>query len=85
MANKIPKVKIKMPRAYLERESEKAYGFRIEEREELVWIPLSQIEDWEDGFDSYTFWVPVWLMKEKELDYFQDTSHEPSLFDLSMM
>lgn len=63
------------------RESEMAYGLKIEGRSGLVWFPKSQIEDWTMSAESVSFWCPVWLIKDKGVEDFIDTSHEPSLFD----
>lgn len=74
-------------------QTEKAYGFRV--NGQMIWIPKSQIEDFEyradfnannpnpdgraDNFISFS--CPEWLIEEKALEYFVDTSHEPTLFD----
>ena len=60
-------------------ERELAYGIKIEGK--LVWFPKSQIEEWTMSAESVSFWCPVWLVKNKGVEDFIDTSYEPSLFD----
>lgn len=59
------------------RQSDKAFG--IEVNGTLVWLPKSQIEDVQEG-DPFSCWCPMWLIEEKGLEIFIDTSHEPGLF-----
>lgn len=65
------------------RESDKAYGFKVNGI--TIWIPKSQIDDFHYRFNDHEshieFYCPLWLITEKSLEYFIDTSHEPSLFD----
>lgn len=61
------------------RESDLAYGLKIEGM--MVWFPKSRIEGWTMGAESVSFWCPFWLIKDKGVEGFIDTSYEPSLFE----
>lgn len=61
------------------RESDLAYGVKIEGK--MVWFPKSQIQDWTMSAESVSFWCPVWMILDKSVEDFIDTSYEPSLFD----
>ncbi len=61
------------------RESELAYGLKIEGK--TVWFPKSQIQDWTVSAEQVSFWCPCWLIENKEVEDFIDTSYEPGLFD----
>ncbi len=61
------------------RASEKAYGFQA--NDQVVWLPKSQIEEFSFDGGSIICWCPMWLISEKGLEIFIDTSHEPGLFD----
>lgn len=64
------------------RETTAAYGIWIEgNREPMTWFPKSQIQDFKIEDEVASFWCPDWLIKEKEVEHFVDTSYEPSLFD----
>lgn len=60
-------------------ETDKAYGFTVDAMK--VWLPKSQIEDWTETDGQISFYLPEWLIVDKELEPFIDTSHEPSLFE----
>lgn len=62
-------------------ETAKAHGLDIDGFERTVWLPKSQIQDFKDNGESVSFWCMEWLVKEKRLQEFIDTSYEPSLFD----
>lgn len=59
-------------------ETDMAYGIRIDNK--TVWLPKSQIQEWEVLNGNVSFWIPEWLIADKGLDIFVDTSYEPSLF-----
>lgn len=61
--------------------SETALAHGIAINRVVVWLPKSQIEDWEIKDGSASFYAPEWLITNKGLDMFIDTSHEPSLFE----
>ena len=63
------------------REVEMAYGLKIEGHSKIVWFPKSQIEDWTMSAESVSFWCPQWLILDKGIGDFIDTSYEPSLFE----
>lgn len=63
------------------RESEMAYGLKMEGHSKMVWFPKSQVEGWTISAESVSFWCPVWMIKDKGVEDFIDTSYEPSLFD----
>lgn len=73
--------RLMIPAENLEKETEKAYGFRF--NEQMVWLPKSQITEFErtPNADKVSFWLPMWLITEKALEIFIDTSYAPSLFD----
>lgn len=64
------------------RETDKAYGIYC--NDQYIWFPKSQIEAFmkRDNDHEYhvEFWCPRWLIEEKGMEIFIDTSHEPSLF-----
>ncbi len=64
-------------------ETEKAYGFRVNGVN--IFVPKSQIEDFHYRFNDHEahieFECKEWLITEKSLEIFIDTSHEPGLFD----
>lgn len=72
-------VLLRIPTEDFEAESEKAYCFKVNSQK--IWLPKSQIQEWGQNDLQTTFWLPRWLVEEKSLEYFIDTSHEPSLFD----
>lgn len=64
-------------------ESEKAYRLDIDMPDnsiKVVWIPKSQIQEWHNKGDEISFWAATWLVAEKELEDFVDSSYEPTLF-----
>lgn len=61
------------------RETEKAFCVVVNDQN--VWLPKSQISDFKVENDIASFWCPMWLITEKSLEVFIDTSFEPSLFD----
>lgn len=67
------------------KETDAAYGFTV--NGEMVWIPKSQIKDFEyddvikADYPCMRFWCPDWLIEAKSLEIFVDTSYEPSLFE----
>lgn len=61
------------------RESEKAYGLKI--NGVMIWLPKSQIQEAAEADGVFKCWCPMWLITEKSLEIFIDTSYEPSLFD----
>lgn len=63
------------------RESDMAYGLKIEGKPKMVWLPKSQIQSWTMSAESVSFWCPIWLILDKGIEDFIDTSYEPSLFD----
>lgn len=71
--------KLSIPFDQWETESPKAYGFRI--NGQLIWLPKSQVKDWERDEMRITFWLPTWLIEKNSLEVFLDTSDEPSLFE----
>jgi hypothetical protein len=75
-------VYMKIPAEAVKRETAHAYGLDLngEANAPLVWIPKSQISDWTVEGENVFFWLPRWLVEEKSLEYFVDTSYEPSLF-----
>lgn len=73
-------IHIRIPLANAGNGSELAYLFTIDGRD--VWVPKSQVKDYAVDGDFCSFWLPQWLVEAKELDYFVDTSHEPSLFEM---
>lgn len=72
---------LKLPYAKMERETIKAYGFNL--GGEMVWIPKQEIEGWSVGEDGFAyFWMPLWLIKKKDLECNIDTGQEPTLFPM---
>lgn len=61
------------------RETEKALGLKI--NGEMVWLPKSQITEPKESDGEFSCWCAAWLIKEKKLEIFIDTSYEPGLFD----
>jgi hypothetical protein len=61
------------------RETPAAYGIAIEGR--VTWFPKSQIQEFKQSDSEISFWCPNWLVVEKTVEIFVDTSYEPSLFD----
>lgn len=59
--------------------TEKAYGLKI--NGQMIWLPKSQTADVEEKDGTFSVWLPMWLITEKSLEIFIDTSYEPSLFD----
>lgn len=72
-------VHLKIPINYLDGESGKAYGFKLADGK--VWLPKSQLKDWEADKSNVSFWIPKWLVEKNKLDHFIDTSYAPSLFE----
>lgn len=70
--------KITIPKNSYRKETDLAYCFEIEGQS--VWIPKSQIRDYEENSDEISFWCPKWLIVNKDLQEFVDTSYMPSLF-----
>lgn len=62
-------------------ESGLAYGLKIEGHPKMVWFPKSQIQNWTMSAESVSFWCPEWLIEDKQVEDFIDTSYEPSLFE----
>jgi hypothetical protein len=71
-------IRLSIPVNHLEKESEKAYGFNFEGA--MVWLPKSQIKDFENKESNVVFWLPGWLVTEKSLETFINNDHEPTLF-----
>ena len=63
------------------RESDLAHGVYVDDIGKYAWFPKSQIKDFSSDAESVTFWCPEWLIEEKQVEAFVDTSHEPGLFD----
>lgn len=63
------------------RETDKAFAVHLDQVNSMQWFPKSQIEDLEILPDKVSFWCPDWLIHEKLIEAFVDTSYEPSLFD----
>jgi hypothetical protein len=63
------------------RESDMAYGLKIEGQPKMVWFPKSQIRDWTMSAEQVSFWCPIWLITDKGVEDFIDTQYEPGLFD----
>ncbi|HEX3102557.1 MAG TPA: hypothetical protein VHQ01_12220 [Pyrinomonadaceae bacterium] len=61
------------------KKTEKAIGFMA--NGVVIWMPFSQIVDQTYEDQTLLFWCPMWLIEEKALEMFIDTSHEPGLFD----
>lgn len=81
-SNKLFKLKIPVetfPGGKAVRESDAAYGFKV--NGEWVWLPKSQIKQYEFENNVIECWCPRWLVEKKGLEIFVDTSHEPGLFD----
>lgn len=77
MANK--QVRIGFYKADVFRETEKAYGIRIEGKD-AFYLPKSQISDWQEDSDRYYAYVPLWLIEQNGVDELIDSSNEPTLF-----
>lgn len=60
------------------KETEKAHGIVV--NGQTIWIPKSQIQEFKQENGAVSFWCPMWLITEKSLEFFIDTSFEPSLF-----
>lgn len=55
---------IKSIRAQIRKQTDKALMLEYENK--IFWLPLSQIENWEDTPDGFTkVTIPLWLAKEK--------------------
>ncbi len=61
------------------RVTEKAFGIKI--NGQMIWLAKSQIKDAEVRDGKFSCWCPMWLITEKSLEIFIDTSFEPSLFE----
>lgn len=48
-------------------ETRKAIGFKLE-IEGMIWIPRSQIRDFDDTDTAWVFDIPTWLVEEKGLE-----------------
>lgn len=60
-------------------ETDKAYG--VDHENGKIWLPKSQIKDFQRSKTGIKFWCPEWLVIEKGLEMYIDTSHEPTLFE----
>jgi hypothetical protein len=69
--------KIRIPNYNYYEQTEKAYCLMF--GTEKVWLPKSQIRDWEMVGEDYVFWIAGWLIPSKKLEKYVDTSHEPML------
>lgn len=49
-------------------ETDKAVCFELEGQS--VWIPKSQIRDMQEAGDDYSFYIPEWMVQEKDLEEF---------------
>lgn len=78
MSNKLKFLTISLQDEFPVESTAKAY--RITAPDRSVWLPKSQIQEWKIENGKVSFWIPEWLVKEKGLEIFIDTSYEPSLF-----
>ena len=69
---------LRIPRELKQGESEKAYCFNIDGQK--VWLPKSQIRDFEEINECFDFWMPEWLVVQNKIEHFIDTSFMPTLF-----
>ena len=67
---------LKIPTYYLTDESPKAYCFSLADGK--VWLPKSQIQDWQVDKANCSFWIPTWLVERNGLEHFIDTSYAPT-------
>lgn len=86
MATKLNKLKIEISGDC--RETQNAYGFTMKIHEDftkptnpMTWIPKSRSSDFCESEGFVTFWMEDWLVIEKALEDFIDTSYLPSLFE----
>lgn len=61
------------------RETEKAFGLKI--NGQMIWLPKSRLKDVEIKDGKFSCWCELWIITEKSLEMFIDTSFEPGLFD----
>jgi hypothetical protein len=77
-------VRIGFDKSNVFRETEMAYGIKTakpgSDSFAIVYLPKSQIKDWQDKGERLLCLIPAWLAQKNELDYLIDTSDEPSLF-----
>jgi len=62
------------------RSSEKAECWKIDDK--IVWIPRSQIKERKQENKKVIMVLPFWLVREKGLEDYIDTSDAPTLFDM---
>ena len=63
------------------RETEKAWGIPTDE--EMIWLPKSRTQELQDNGEFVQLWCESWLVIEKGLDAYIDSSYEPTLFEMN--
>lgn len=71
---------ILIPKEKYHSQTEKAVCFRINNK--FVWLPKSQMRDFQLISDNYDFWMPMWIIEQNKLEAFIDSSWMPSLFEM---
>ncbi len=69
---------LKIPKELFRGQSDLAYCFEVGTGK--IWLPKSQLRDFELIGEVFEMWAPEWLIGKNNLELFIDTSYMPSLF-----